>query len=71
MPKAPGYTHFHWVGLPEMPTDFVVGEIYQGYLLKLTATTTFYFHHEDTGNLVLVTPGIDYASHQNIMVGCP
>jgi hypothetical protein len=27
MPKAPGYTHFHWVGLPEMPADFVVGDI--------------------------------------------
>lgn len=70
IPKSPGFTHFHWVG-PQTEADLAVGETYEGFLLKLTARTTFYFRHEENGNPVLVTPGIDYASHQNIKVGCP
>jgi hypothetical protein len=67
IPEAPGYAHFHWIGSPGL----FMGQTLEGYLLKLTARATFYFRHEETGGLVLVTPGIDYASHQNVVVRCP
>ena len=39
------------------------GQIYDGYLLKLTAVDTFYFEHHGG---YLVRPGIDEVTHANI-----
>ena len=67
MPRAPGYSHFHWLGAPEHAGHLEIGATYSGYLLKLTAQDRFYFrHHGGT----LVTPGIDTVTHANVMVGC-
>jgi hypothetical protein len=63
-----GYSHFHWLGDPMDDMDLVQGQTYNGYLLKLTATSTFYFRHHDMQTLV--TPGIDTTSHANVGV-CP
>lgn len=60
-----GYSHFHWLGQPEMGMDLVAGQIYEGYLMKMIALETFYFRHHDT--LTLVTPGLDVSSHANIL----
>jgi hypothetical protein len=59
-----GYSHFHWIGDPMMDMDIQIGQAYTGYLLKLTARTTFYFNHHDS--MVLVTPGVDTVSHANV-----
>jgi hypothetical protein len=59
-----GYSHFHWLGDPQMGMDLVTGQVYSGYLMRLVAQSAFYFRHHDT--LILVTPGIDTVSHANI-----
>jgi hypothetical protein len=41
-----------------------VGQVYDGYLLKLTARDTFFFEHHGG---FLVTPGIDVATHANVV----
>jgi len=64
----PGFTHFHWLGSPDMDLDLVVGQSYSGFLLKLTGIDTFYFRHH--GTLTLVTPGIDLESHANLVGSC-
>jgi hypothetical protein len=64
VPNQPGYTHFHWLGGPEHAHDLTVGEVYDGYLLKLTAVDTFFFQHHGG---FLVTPGIDDITHANIV----
>ena len=61
MPRQPGYTHFHWIA--EDNEELIVGEIYDGYLLKLTAREKFFFEHHGT---FLVEPGIDYETHFNV-----
>lgn len=45
LPEQPGYTHFHWTGNPYKPHDLVLGSptLYDGYLLKRVAVTTFYW----------------------------
>jgi hypothetical protein len=63
-PAQPGYTHFHWLNASAHASGLTVGEIYDGYLLKLTARDTFFFKHHDG---FLVTPGIDYETHANIV----
>ena len=42
----------------------VKGQVYDGYLLKLTARDTFFFEHHGG---FYVTPGIDEATHANIV----
>jgi hypothetical protein len=61
-----GFSHFHWLGQPMEDIDLEVGQTYSGYLLKLTAVSTFYFRHHDM--LTLVKPGIDSSSHANVVV---
>ena len=68
LPKRPGYSHFHWLGGPEHAGDLVVGDVYDGYLLLLTATETFFFDHHGG---FLVTPGLDEVTHANIVTDCP
>jgi hypothetical protein len=67
MPDSPGYSHFHWLGEPEHAGDLTVGDTYDGYLLKLTAVDKFFFKHH--GGFV-VTPGIDTATHTNVVTDC-
>ena len=67
MPNQPGYTHFHWLGQPEHPGGLTEGDTYDGYILKLTATKTFFFKHHGG---FLVTPGIDYETHANVVTEC-
>ena len=65
IPQPQGYTHFHWTGDIER-SDLVLGDGYDGYLLKLTAIDSFYFLHGSSSTAV--TPGIDYISHENIEI---
>ena len=65
IPRRPGYTHFHWLNESAHADGLVVGEEYDGYLLKLTARDTFFFEHHGG---FLVTPGIDEATHANIVL---
>jgi len=68
LPREKGFSHFHWVGMPMMGDGLTVGQIYDGFLLKLTAIDRFFFM---MGGGVLVTPGIDDYSHYNIVTSCP
>ena len=68
LPPQQGYTYFHWLGDPQTEMDLQIGKEYLGYLIKLTALDTFYFLHH--GEATLVTPGIDYNSHTNIVTDC-
>jgi hypothetical protein len=63
-PQQKGYTHFNWLGLPEDESSLSIGQTYNGYLMKLTARDTFFF-----GGFI-VTPGIDFNSHNNIVTNC-
>lgn len=63
-----GFSHFHWLGDPADDMGLQMGQSYTGYLLKLTARTTFYFRHHDMQ--FLVTPGIDTTTHANV-TACP
>lgn len=68
MPRAPGYSHFHWLNAAEHAGGLTVGQEYEGYLLKLTAVDHFFFKHHGGFE---VTPGIETETHGNIVVGCP
>ena len=67
LPSQPGYTHFHWSGRPEHADGLTGGEIYEGYLLKLTARDRFYFEHYGG---FFVDPGIDFETHANVLTDC-
>lgn len=67
IPRQPGYTHFHWLGLPEHAGGFEPGDIARGWLLRLTAIDSFFFEHH--GGFA-ITPGIDYQSHANVVTDC-
>jgi hypothetical protein len=62
----PSFTHFHWAG-PEERNELIIGAIYDGYLLKLTAIDSFSFIH---GGRFPITPGTDFISHDNVVTGC-
>ena len=67
LPKEPGYSHFHWLNESAHAGGLNVGESYDGYLLKLNAIDTFFFDHHGG---FLVTPGVDLATHTNIVTDC-
>ena len=62
-----GYSHFHWLDAAEHADGLEVGETYDGYLLRLTAIDSFFFAHH--GGFA-VTPGIESASHDNLVEDC-
>jgi hypothetical protein len=62
------YSHFHWLGLPEEASELKEGD-YEGYFLELTAKDTFAFEHGK--DLVIVNPGIDLATHLNLVTVFP
>lgn len=77
IPQPGSHAHFHWLGAlpqPLMPAH--------GYLIELFATSRFCFiHHGAEGALgarscaanggVPVVPGIDIATHLNLLAGPP
>lgn len=65
IPQPGGYSHFHWLGFPEMAMDLMAEMVYEGYFLELTAKDTFVFRHGSEE--ILVTPGLDLATHLNIV----
>jgi len=67
LPAQPGFSHFHWIGAPAHAGAIEIGDVYDGYLLKLTAIDTFFFAHHGG---FLVTPGIDTQTHANIVTDC-
>ena len=67
LPAQPGYSHFHWFGPPDHAHGLEVGDVYDGYLLKLMAVDTFFFDHHGG---FLLTPGIDVETHANIVTDC-
>ncbi len=69
-PTLPGYSHFHWLGSPDMDMGLTQGATYSGYVLKLVALGKFYFRHMAGSMPVLVTPGVDTVSHANIAGTC-
>jgi hypothetical protein len=77
IPEPGAFAHFHWLG-PEL----IPNELEKGYLLQLTAVDTFCFVHDISGNPgkkstcrdldgVVVKPGIDIATHLNIVTSVP
>jgi len=67
MPHQQGFTHFHWLNESTHHDTLMVGDIYDGYLLKLTAVETFVFNHHGE---FLVEPGIDFGTHANVFATC-
>ncbi len=65
LPRQAGYVHFHWVGGPLTPGD--VGNTFEGFFLKHTAISTFFFMPHG----FLVTPGIDDTFAPNIVESWP
>jgi len=46
LPQEPGYFHFHWIGDPHSPggpNGLVIGNEYEGYLMKRIAKTSFFW----------------------------
>ncbi len=77
IPEPGAHAHFHWLG--SMPA---AGVGTTGYLLQLKAVDTFCFiHHEPDGAQnsttcrdnggIAVNPGIDIATHLNIVTSFP
>ena len=67
LPDEPGYSHFHWLDESSHADGLTVGQVYEGYLLKLNSIETFFFDHHGG---FLVTPGVDLATHTNIETDC-
>ena len=66
IPMPGGYTHFHWLGMPEHAKDISYGDDpVAGYFLQLTAKDTFIFKHG--GEKILVVNGMDNSTHINII----
>ena len=81
IPQPGAYSHFHWSDTAQHPD---VGSTHTGYLLQLKAIDTFCFvlgDHEafqtdltcenETNRGVIVKPGIDIATHLNIVGSYP
>ena len=69
IPQPGGYSHFHWLDAPTKAMDLVEGMTYEGYFLELRAKDTFAFKNGD--DLVIVRPGIDLATHLNLVTLFP
>ena len=76
IPQPGAYAHFHWLGAAPLAT----GDIKSGYLLELRAVARFCFIDEmgtvGSGSCsaiggVAVVPGLDIATHVNIVGSFP
>jgi len=61
------FSHFHWLGDPELVPYREMP--YPGYFIELKAVDTFAFEHG--GDLIIVHPGIDIATHLNLVTVFP
>jgi hypothetical protein len=81
IPQPGAFSHFHWSDTTHAP---LVGTVHSGFLLRLESVDTFCFvHHDgvgfdekrscedDVNNGVIVRPGIDIATHVNIVGSYP
>ncbi len=69
IPLPGAYSHFHWLNGPAGGSGLVEDTEYGGYFLELQAVDEFIFiHHDDE---ILIRPGIDIASHVNIVGSFP
>ena len=81
IPQPGSYSHFHWSDTSQHP---VVGSTHDGYMLQLQAVDTFCFVNgdpaafqasrkceDDANQGVIVRPGIDVATHVNIVGSYP
>ena len=83
IPQPGAFAHFHWITSQstdprpvtdprceaEMPSELVPGAACPGYFIELFAIDRFAFEHE--GQRILVDPGIDIATHLNIVTSFP
>jgi hypothetical protein len=83
IPQPGAYAHFHWITNQStdprpvtdpgcnaaMAMDLVPGAVCPGYFLELLAIDAFAFEHE--GQRILVDPGLDIATHVNIVTSVP
>jgi hypothetical protein len=77
IPQPGAYAHFHWLG----GGSPAAGDTLAGYVLQLRAIASFCFVHHHDGNGgdgscrghggVAVAPGIDIATHLNIVASFP
>lgn len=79
IPQPGAYAHFHWLGGATPPT-MMKGDVKAGYLLELRAVASFCFVHDravggtgtcDDRGGVAVGPGIEIATHVNIVGSAP
>ncbi len=83
IPQPGAFAHFHWITSQstdprpvtdprceaEMPSELVSGAACPGYFIELIAISRFAFEHE--GQRILVDPGIDIATHLNMVTSFP
>jgi hypothetical protein len=69
IPQPGGYSHFHWLDRPEMPDGLIPETRFDGYILELQAVRSFAFMHG--GEIIPVKPGVDVATHVNIVTSFP
>lgn len=75
IPQPGAFSHFHWLNDPmdeDAPmdaTELSPGDTFPGFFLELFAIETFYFEHG--GDRILVRPGLDIATHVNIVGSFP
>jgi len=69
IPQPGAFAHFHWLGEPETPAGLTIGDEYEGYFIELVAIKKFAFSH--AGQIIPVSPGIDIATHVNIVASFP
>lgn len=76
IPQPGAYAHFHWLDAAPQAT----GDAKAGYLIELRAVARFCFVHHDAGTVgmscrerggVVVVPGVDIATHLNIVASFP
>jgi hypothetical protein len=83
LPQPGAFVHFHWITSrstdprpvtdprcdAEMAEELTPGATCPGYFIELLAIRRFAFEHE--GQRVLVEPGIDVATHLNVVTSFP
>jgi hypothetical protein len=71
IPQPGAFAHFHWLGGPNKAggLDETANMMQVGYFIQLRALRKFYFKHGK--ETVLVRPGIDIATHVNLVSSFP
>ncbi len=83
IPQPGAFAHFHWITSAstdprpvtdpgceaQMDSALVPGAVCPGFLIELVALRSFAF--EEFGQRIPVTPGIDIATHVNILTSVP